>query len=133
METLARTFGAVVVFAEHRYFGKSIPYNWTAKNAYLTSNNKFLRLENVMMDYLKVIDLVRKDYGADRPVVTFGGSYGGMLATWMRIKFPENVQAAVASGAPLLYFEGMNKISDEMFYSWISTVWKEMGGDGGHG
>jgi hypothetical protein len=33
------------------------------------------------------------------PVVTFGGSYGGKLAAWMRARFPSVVYAAVASRA----------------------------------
>lgn len=91
VEALAQKFGAVVVFAEHRYFGRSIPYNWKADEAYFSNNNKFLRLENALMDYLKVIDLTREKYGRNRAVITFGGSYGGMLASWMRLRFPEKV------------------------------------------
>ena len=116
-----------MVFAEHRYFGKSIPFNLSASDAYLSKNNRFIKIENVMMDYLKVMDLVREKYGNDRPVITFGGSYGAMMAAWMRMKFPSHVQAAVSSGAPLLYFEGMNKVSDEVFFSWIGTIWNKQG------
>jgi hypothetical protein len=49
-DTLAKEFGALVVFGEHRYFGQSFPFN---KSTALSSpQNIHLTLENTMMDYV---------------------------------------------------------------------------------
>lgn len=42
------------------------------------------------MDYVELIKHIKYKYNAmGRPCFVFGGSYGGMLATWLRMKFPE--------------------------------------------
>ena len=64
-----------------------------------------------MMDYAKLIEVLKDRYQAhNSPIITFGGSYGGMLSSWMRMKYPDIVQAAVVSGGPILYFKDSNSV-----------------------
>ena len=60
-----------------------------------------------MMDYNKLIKQIKIDYNAhDKAVIVFGGSYGGMLAAWIRMKYPQTFQGALAASAPILSFKG---------------------------
>jgi len=101
--TLAKEYGALVLFGEHRYFGMSFPF---AKDvAFKEGNNKYLTIENTLADYNDLLTFIRAKYNVqDKAVIVWGGSYGGMLAAWMRMKYPNQVQGAVASSAPILYF-----------------------------
>ena len=102
-ETLAKEWGALVVFGEHRYFGQSFPFN--RKDAFKAGNNTYLTVENTMMDYVELIRHVKAKYQAeDKAVIVFGGSYGGMLAAWIRMKYPATFQGAYAASAPILQF-----------------------------
>eukprot|EP00434_Breviolum_minutum_P022243 symbB.v1.2.019631.t1/scaffold1616.1/size109294/7 len=94
---------ARVVFAEHRFYGQSLPFG-PDFNAYQA---QYLTVEQALEDYAQLIQfLVPAPQRVHRPVVVFGGSYGGMLSSWMRAKYPDLVFAAVASSSPL-HFDGV--------------------------
>jgi lysosomal Pro-X carboxypeptidase len=60
-----------------------------------------------MMDYVDLIKFIKLEKSLqDRAVIVGGGSYGGMLAAWLRMKYPQWFQGALASSAPILFFEG---------------------------
>uniref|UniRef100_A0A914DSG7 Uncharacterized protein n=2 Tax=Acrobeloides nanus TaxID=290746 RepID=A0A914DSG7_9BILA len=105
MWDLAQTFKAAVVFAEHRFYGDSYPYgNLSYTNVkYL----QFLSVPQVLADFATFIpwfktNIVKCD--SKTPVVSFGGSYGGMLSAWFRVAYPGVTAGAWASSAPVLYF-----------------------------
>ena len=45
-----------------------------------------------------------------RAVVGFGGSYGGMVGAWFRIKYPNAVDGVVAASAPIWSFTGLDPV-----------------------
>jgi len=114
-QTLADRWGALVVFGEHRYFGKSFPY--PKSEALKSPFNKFLTVDNTLLDYASLLKMIRAQYGAEnKAVIAVGGSYGGMLAAWMRMKFPHAVQGALAASAPIFYFKDAEGAPETKFY-----------------
>jgi len=104
-ETLAKEMGALVVFAEHRYYGKSMPFG---KSSFNKDNLTYLTVPQAMRDYVDLLNELKDNQPElkERATVVVGGSYGGMLAAWMRMKYPQHFQVALSSSAPILYFRG---------------------------
>lgn len=103
-----RDLNALYVFPEHRDYGESPLFgaqSWTNENL------RFLTIEQALADYAANIQWARRTFNVtdDAKVVTFGGSYPGELAAFMRIHYPQLVDGALASSAPLLYHPHMVK------------------------
>lgn len=100
MWTLGKKYNATIVFAEHRYEGKSLPVYDDHKNtSNITNCLTFCTSSQALADYASLI--LQLNPGNNRPVIAFGGSYGGMLSAWLRMKYPSTVAGAISASAPI--------------------------------
>lgn len=90
---LAPQHGALVAFFEHRYEGQSLPYNLSEKCMSYSSTIQALA------DFVWLLNHLNPN--SRNPVIAFGGSYGGMLSSWLRMKYPNMVAGAIAASAPI--------------------------------
>jgi pimeloyl-ACP methyl ester carboxylesterase len=172
---------ALLVFAEHRYYGQSRPSAMDDREAPKRERLAFLNAEQALADYAELlrhvasrdvpriareqrrrqrrsrvtrggsrnddaIGLANDENGAEKrretrdeafdpesvAVVAFGGSYGGMLATWFRAKYPHFVDGAVAGSAPIWSFTGETPPVDPNAFalgvSFDATAWGGVAG-----
>ena len=103
---IAPQFGALIIFAEHRFYGQSLPAGLikSFKKPYLG----LLTIEQALADYAVLLDTLKVELNfTDAPIIAFGGSYGGMLAAYMRLKYPNIIDGALAASSPVLSIADM--------------------------
>jgi lysosomal Pro-X carboxypeptidase len=109
-------------FLRHRYFGASLPFGTVEGSLATAATRSFLSSEQALADYAYLLTSVRASLNASSAAtVAFGGSYGGMLASWFRLKYPHVVDGAIAGSAPIWAFEGENPPVDPEYFSDIET------------
>ena len=64
------------------------------------SFEEFMRVIAHLGVHVHLIQHFKAGRGVDVPVIAFGGSYGGMLAYWIRQKYPHVFAGAIAASAP---------------------------------
>lgn len=124
-ETVAKEFGGLVVFGEHRYFGQSYPVR--KSDAFKPENSIYLTVEQTLLDYVGLLKEVKNRWNAtEQATIAFGGSYGGMLAAWMRMKYPHVIQGAVAASAPVLQFKNSKDVPVDAYGDQVTKVFKDV-------
>ncbi|KAF4664240.1 hypothetical protein FOL47_005227 [Perkinsus chesapeaki] len=96
--------GAMLVFAEHRYYGESLVYPNGTPDC-----KRYLTIEQALGDYSVLIDHIfaENSLPPSTATIAFGGSYGGMLASAFRYRYPHLVDGAIASSAPIFAIGGV--------------------------
>ena len=115
---------ALLVFAEHRFYGKTRPCASSSGGDLYNdddgSGNDCLHLlthEQAAADYVELVSLLKEGRAPgsgcsqgncdDSAVIAFGGSYGGMLSAWVRMRYPATFHGAISASAPILGFPGI--------------------------
>merc|ERR1740121_3216696 len=125
---MARDVGAMVIQAEGRFSPGSLPFS---NSSFDKQANRIglASAENALRDYVMMLSSLRDTYDPEWvcPVGTFGTSLAGMYAAWLRYKFPNVVDFAVASGSPMTGYPGT---SDTLAFTRTTTeAWLDASGD----
>ncbi|XP_059639256.1 uncharacterized protein LOC132281577 [Cornus florida] len=117
-------FKALLIYIEHRYYGTSVPFGSTAKVMKNATLRGYFNSAQALADYAEIILYLKEKFHAHySPVIVFGGSYGGMLATWFRLHYPHVALGALASSAPVLSFYSLNP--EGQYFSIVTKDFKD--------
>ncbi|KAJ9559287.1 hypothetical protein OSB04_013901 [Centaurea solstitialis] len=108
----------------HRFYGESNPVGSMAESVKNKNIRGYFNSAQALADYAEVLLHIKKKLHAhNSPIIVVGGSYGGMLASWFRLKYPHIAVGALASSAPILYFD--NITPQDGYYSIVTKDFKE--------
>jgi len=119
---MARSMGAMVVRVESRFLPGSLPFD---ESDLKQQPNRLglLSPENAMRDFVMLLSHLRDLYDPEWvcPTGTFGVGWDGMYSAWLRYKFPNVVDFAFASGAPMIGYPntdgtGVRKVQTQAWF-----------------
>jgi hypothetical protein len=146
-EHLAKSFGAIVVQPEHRFYGESQPLAGGGGGEVLpttpppivsiNNNNEtdprvtLFTSEQAIYDAMTLVSLIQNQThcSLDKfskhycPVITVGGSYPGFLAAFARMLVPHRVDMAYAASAPIKFYS--QQVDQYAYYNHITKVAEE--------
>lgn len=96
MAAYAKELKANLVAVEHRYYGKSQPFDQLT-----TENLKYLTTELALSDAAQIQQHVKDQLDLKGKWIVLGGSYSGSLAAYYRQKYPSLVVGALSSSGPV--------------------------------
>ncbi|PIA43169.1 hypothetical protein AQUCO_02000541v1 [Aquilegia coerulea] len=116
--------GVQTKFKEHRYYGSSVPFGSWEEAFSNTTTLGYFNSAQALADYAELIVNLKSNLSAETcPVIVIGGSYGGMLASWFRLKYPHIAVGALASSAPILDTD--NILPEDYAYVIVSKDFQE--------
>ncbi|KAB5547550.1 hypothetical protein DKX38_010956 [Salix brachista] len=143
ISVLAKKFGAAVVSLEHRYYGRSLPFESTTTEnlRYLSSKQALFDLAVFRQYYQASCRAMSSTYSlhqilvivfivalhmqeslnlklnrtsVENPWFVFGGSYAGALSAWFRLKFPHLTCGSLASSAVVLAIQNFTEFDQQI-------------------
>lgn len=95
---MAEKTNGYLFYTEHRYYGKSLPTDNAS-----TENLQYLTVEQALADLKHFVEQMKRDISGleNSKVIVAGGSYSATMVTLFRQMYPETVDGAWASSAPL--------------------------------
>ena len=133
IEEYAQQVGALLLTAEHRFYGKSRPFTPTSVN-YQPSSDKLglLQVEQALADYLELMTYWKSSAVNQYfkncslcPTIVVGGSYPGELSVWLRMKYPHIFDMALGASAPIFYTSNA-LVKPEAYYQVITNAVKKI-------
>jgi len=113
---------ALMFAIEHRYYGchnsSACPFDTKTKDP--ATALKFLSSKQAIADVSNFYDAAQEKFGLTKANkwVSFGGSYPGMLASFVRMKYPTKIHASISSSAPVkaaLDMPGYNDVTAQAY------------------
>lgn len=96
MHDIARDLNGFIFGTETRFFGQNRP-----RSDVTTESLRFLSVEQILADMAHLIDHIRREDPrlASARVILVGTIFGGNLATWFRVKYPQYVNGVWSSSS----------------------------------